>query len=56
MKYLLQIYSTPKYREDFERLPVITKDELIAAYPDGCVSRRWPTQDLFCTRSSGSSG
>jgi len=42
--------------EDFERLPVITKDELIAAYPDGCVSRRWPTQDLFCTRSSGSSG
>jgi phenylacetate-CoA ligase len=42
--------------EDFERLPPITKDELIAAFPDGCVNPRWPLGDLFSTRSSGSSG
>ena len=42
--------------EDFERLPVITKDELMAAFPDRCLSRRWPAEDLFSTRSFGSSG
>ena len=31
---------------DFRRLPVITKDELIAASHDRCVSRRWPLGDL----------
>jgi phenylacetate-CoA ligase len=41
---------------DFENLPTITKDELIAAFPEGCVNRRWPIEDLFSTRSSGSSG
>lgn len=41
---------------DFEQLPTITKDELIAAFPDRCVSKRWALDDLFSTRSSGSSG
>jgi phenylacetate-CoA ligase len=41
---------------DFQRLPVITKDELIAATHAGTVSRRWPLEDLYSTRSSGSSG
>lgn len=41
---------------DFEALPTMKKDELIAAYPDGCVNHRWKMEDLFATRSSGSSG
>jgi phenylacetate-CoA ligase len=41
---------------DFEKLPPITKDELIAAFPHGCVNPRWQINDLFSTRSSGSSG
>jgi phenylacetate-CoA ligase len=41
---------------DFQRLPVITKDELLAATHERTVSRRWPMKDLFSTRSSGSSG
>ncbi len=42
--------------EDFERLPVITKDELIAAAPDRCLSRRWAHESLYSTRTFGSSG
>jgi len=30
--------------QDFERLPVITKDELVDAFPDRCVTRRWPIE------------
>jgi phenylacetate-CoA ligase len=41
---------------DFEQLPIMSKDELIAAYPDSCVSKRWPLGDLFSTRSFGTSG
>ena len=42
--------------EDFERLPVVTKDELIEATPARCVSPRFPRGDLFCTRTFGTSG
>ena len=41
---------------DFEQLPIMSKDELIAAYPDSCVAKRWPLGDLFSTRSFGTSG
>lgn len=41
---------------DFERLPIITKDELIAAFPDACVNPRWEIDSLFSTRSFGTSG
>ena len=41
---------------DFEQLPIMSKDELIAAYPDSCVTKRWPMDDLFSTRSFGTSG
>lgn len=42
--------------EDFERLPVITKDELMAADLNHRLSRRWPAEQLFSTRTFGSSG
>jgi phenylacetate-CoA ligase len=42
--------------EDFERLPVVTKDELIAATPARCVSPRFSMEDLFSTRTFGTSG
>jgi phenylacetate-CoA ligase len=42
--------------EDIQKIPVITKPELIAAFPDQCVSKRYKPEDLFPTRSSGSSG
>ncbi|MFN2477181.1 MAG: phenylacetate--CoA ligase family protein [Chthoniobacterales bacterium] len=42
--------------EDFEQLPPITKEELIAAFPHDCLNPRWAIEDLFSTRSSGSSG
>lgn len=42
--------------EDFEQLPVITKDELIAAGPERCLNRRFARQSLFSTRTFGSSG
>ncbi len=42
--------------QDFERLPLITKEELLAAFPDGCVNPQWPLDDLFSTRSFGTSG
>ena len=42
--------------DDIQKLPVITKPELVAAFPDRCVNSRFKTEDLFPTRSSGSSG
>jgi phenylacetate-CoA ligase len=42
--------------EDIQKIPVITKPELIAAFPDRCVNPRFLAEDLFPTRSSGSSG
>jgi phenylacetate-CoA ligase len=42
--------------EDYHCLPVITKDELIAAFPKQCVNPDYDINDLFPTRSSGSSG
>lgn len=42
--------------DDIQRIPVITKSELIAAFPDRCVNPRFNPEDLFPTRSSGSSG
>jgi phenylacetate-CoA ligase len=42
--------------DDIQKIPVITKPELIAAFPDRCVSARYNPDDLFPTRSSGSSG
>ncbi len=42
--------------DDVNRIPIVTKDELIAAFPNRCVSPRYDPSDLFPTRSSGSSG
>jgi phenylacetate-CoA ligase len=42
--------------DDIQKIPVITKPELIAAFPDQCVNARFNSDDLFPTRSSGSSG
>jgi phenylacetate-CoA ligase len=42
--------------DDIQKIPVITKPELIAAFPDNCVNKRYKPEDLFPTRSSGSSG
>jgi phenylacetate-CoA ligase len=41
---------------DIQKIPVITKPELIAAFPERCVNKRYAPEDLFPTRSSGSSG
>ncbi|MCX7928535.1 MAG: hypothetical protein N2558_02520 [Patescibacteria group bacterium] len=41
---------------DYHFLPVITKDELIDAFPNLCVNPDYMIEDLFPTRSSGSSG
>lgn len=41
---------------DYHRLPLVTKDEMIAAYPARCVDPAVPPSDLFHSRSSGSSG
>ena len=48
----------PHLREwdDIQKIPVITKPELVAAFPDQCVNRKFKSEDLFPTRSSGSSG
>jgi len=49
----------PKHLRDFEdiqKIPVITKPELVAAFPDQCVNKNYKSEDLFPTRSSGSSG
>jgi phenylacetate-CoA ligase len=42
--------------DDIQKIPVITKPELIAAFPDRCVNPHYHPDDLFPTRSSGSSG
>jgi len=42
--------------DDIQKIPVITKPELVAAFPDQCVNRKYNEKDLFPTRSSGSSG
>lgn len=42
--------------DDIQKIPVITKAELVAAFPDRCVNRKYKPEDLFPTRSSGSSG
>ncbi len=42
--------------EDFERLPVITKDDLLQAGLGRTLSSRWPAEDLFATRTFGTSG
>ena len=42
--------------DDIQKIPVITKPELIEAFPDRCLHPRYPRDDLFPTRSSGSSG
>ncbi|GAB6996396.1 MAG: hypothetical protein CFE30_29815 [Bradyrhizobium sp. PARBB1] len=42
--------------DDIQKIPVITKPELVAAFPDQCVNRKYKPENLFPTRSSGSSG
>ena len=42
--------------DDIQNIPFITKEELIRAFPDRCVNPRYQPEDLFPTRSSGSSG
>jgi phenylacetate-CoA ligase len=42
--------------DDIQKIPVITKPELVAAFPDQCVNAKFKSEDLFPTRSSGSSG
>jgi len=42
--------------EDFERLPLVTKDDLIEAYPERAISSTSDFEKLIVSRSSGSSG
>lgn len=42
--------------DDIDLIPIITKSELVAAFPDRCVNPNYRMEDLFPTRSSGSSG
>jgi len=42
--------------EEFRKLPLMTKPELQAAYPEGCVHSSVKRDTCFQTRSSGSSG
>ena len=42
--------------EDIELIPIITKGELIKAFPDQCLNPSFKMEKLFPTRSSGSSG
>jgi phenylacetate-CoA ligase len=42
--------------DDIQKIPVITKAELVDAFPDRCVNAKYKADDLFPTRSSGSSG
>jgi phenylacetate-CoA ligase len=48
--------SDLKGPEDIDLIPIITKSELVAAFPDRCINPNYRMQDLFPTRSSGSSG
>lgn len=41
---------------DIEKIPIITKSELIAAFPDECLNPNYEREYLYPTRSSGSSG
>jgi phenylacetate-CoA ligase len=41
---------------DIEKIPTITKPELVAAFPGRCLNPAFKPDDLFKTRSSGSSG
>jgi phenylacetate-CoA ligase len=41
---------------DLDLIPIITKSELVAAFPGRCINPRYRMEDLFPTRSSGSSG
>lgn len=42
--------------DDIEKIPVITKPELIAAFPHECLNPNYEREHLYPTRSSGSSG
>lgn len=42
--------------KDFYCIPIVTKQELITAYPDKCVNPDYKNSELFDTKSSGSSG
>jgi phenylacetate-CoA ligase len=48
--------SDLKGPDDIDLIPIITKSELVAAFPDRCVNPNYRMDDLFPTRSSGSSG
>jgi phenylacetate-CoA ligase len=57
-KYQTSGFSPADLREwdDIQKIPVITKTELVAAFPNDCVSKRYKLEQLYSTRSSGSSG
>lgn len=57
-KYRAAGFSPADLRDwdDIQKIPVITKAELIAAFPDRCVNARYSPKTLYPTRSSGSSG
>ncbi len=57
-KYQAAGFSPSDLRDyaDIQKIPVITKQELIAAFPNRCLNPRFDHDDLFQTRSSGSSG
>ncbi|MEO8377122.1 MAG: hypothetical protein ABI579_05565 [Candidatus Sumerlaeota bacterium] len=42
--------------QDFARLPIVTKDQVIQNYPDRMLAREVNRDDLVISRSSGSSG
>ncbi len=48
--------SDLKTPDDIDLIPIITKSELVAAFPGRCVNPNYRMEDLFPTRSSGSSG
>lgn len=57
-KYRAAGFSPSDLRDwdDIQKIPVITKPELIAAFPDSCVNSHYKPEHLYPTRSSGSSG
>jgi phenylacetate-CoA ligase len=42
--------------DDIQKIPIISKEELIAAFPHSCLNPHYNPNELFPTRSSGSSG
>jgi len=42
--------------DDFHRLPTVTKDQVIANFPDRMLAKGYKLDDLVVSRSSGSSG